>query len=825
MNHSAVHSCDSPRRCAVRVWVVLTILALTSVLPPTLAARSGDSFDLSQAVVVVSPQVSAREEKAVELLVEEVAKRTLIRLPVRRGWPSERLPVIAVGRDAHLGSFAGPHAGAIAREPRPAGAEGFRIRTAEPPDGAAFVVITGVDERGVLFGVGRLLRELSLSRGRVVCPRGFEITTAPETPLRGHQLGFRPKTNSYDGWSLEIWDQYIRDLIVFGTNAVELIPPRSDDAAGSPHFPLPQIDTMVGVSRMLDAYDLDVWVWYPALDLDYSDPATVEFALKEWGEVFKVLPRLDAVFVPGGDPGHTEPRYMMGLLEKVAVVLKRYHPSAEMWMSPQGFKGEWMQDFLEILRRQRPKWLSGIVHGPQVRVGLAELRRLVPEEYPIRRYPDITHCLDAQFPVPDWDFAFARTQAREVINPRPRAQANICRKLREPTIGFITYSEGCNDDVNKFVWSGIGWDPETPLIEILRQYSRYFIGERYEDEFAHLLLDLERNWEGSLIANDRVDTTLRKLQALESVASPQDLLNWRLQQVRYRAYYDAYVRQRLIYETELENRAMDVLRRAPELGSELAMARAREILSRAVLQPVAVDYRARVFEMAEALYQSIRMQLSVERYQAIAIRRGANLDEVDKALNNRPWLEAQFKEIAAMEGEKDRLAHLDAIVNWTNPGLGGFYDDLGNLTQQPHLVRGVGSVNDPDFSASSLVGFESDHYEPWRTSWLRHAYILFDVPLELHYENLDPTAAYRLRINYGGDNPNSQVQCWADDHVVHELRHKAPTGEILEFDVAPELTRDGTLRLTWRQAPGAGGSGRGCHVAEVWLVKKRTAKP
>ena len=36
-----------------------------------------------------------------------------------------------------------------------------------------------------------------------------------------------------------MWEQYIRDLAVFGCNAVELIPPRSDDDADSPLFPLP----------------------------------------------------------------------------------------------------------------------------------------------------------------------------------------------------------------------------------------------------------------------------------------------------------------------------------------------------------------------------------------------------------------------------------------------------------------------------------------------------------------------------------------------------------------------------------------------------------
>ena len=34
------------------------------------------------------------------------------------------------------------------------------------------------------------------------------------------------------------------------------------------------------MSRLLDDYGLDVWIWYPAMDQDYSNPTTVEFALK-----------------------------------------------------------------------------------------------------------------------------------------------------------------------------------------------------------------------------------------------------------------------------------------------------------------------------------------------------------------------------------------------------------------------------------------------------------------------------------------------------------------------------------------------------------------
>ena len=31
-------------------------------------------------------------------------------------------------------------------------------------------------------------------------------------------------------------------------------------------------------------------------------------ALKEWAEVFRRLPKIDGIFVPGGDPGSTEPK-------------------------------------------------------------------------------------------------------------------------------------------------------------------------------------------------------------------------------------------------------------------------------------------------------------------------------------------------------------------------------------------------------------------------------------------------------------------------------------------------------------------------------------
>ena len=79
---------------------------------------------------------------------------------------------------------------------------------------------------------------------------------------------------------------------------------------------------MVEMSRIIAEYGLEVWRWYPAMDQDYGNPRTVESALKEWGDVFRRLPRVDAVLVPGGDPGHSRPRVPMDFLAKVFLIRK-----------------------------------------------------------------------------------------------------------------------------------------------------------------------------------------------------------------------------------------------------------------------------------------------------------------------------------------------------------------------------------------------------------------------------------------------------------------------------------------------------------------------
>jgi hypothetical protein len=802
----------SPLVPAVAAILATSLVALEGVAGA--ADLAGEPLiDLTKAVILTPGDLSAREKKAVALLIEEVERWTQIRWRVSAEWPAATAtPVIAVGTESGLQRDYPRTVPWLKKVPAKSGAEGFRIQVPEP----STVLVVGNDERGVLFGIGRLLRELRMARGKVLLPAGFQVATAPQTGLRGHQLGYRQKTNSYDAWDLPQWEQYYRDLAVFGTNAIELIPPRSDDEPDSPHFPREPLEMMVGMSRLADEYGLDAWLWYPAMDEDYSKPATVEFALKEWEEVFKKLPRIDTLFVPGGDPGHTHPKPLMAMLEKQAASLRKYHPRAKIWVAPQGFNPEWLEEFIQILKTE-PSWFDGVVFGPQIFVGLAELRKRVPARYPIRGYPDITHSVSCQHPVPDWDPAFGVTQAREVINPRPLGQAAIYRSYQNSTIGFITYSEGCNDDVNKFVWSGLGWDATTPVVEILREYSRYFIGDRHTEGFAQGLVALEQNWQGPLATNGSVETTLLQFQRMEQSASPADLLNWRFQQALYRAYYDAYLRDRLIAETAQEAAAMDCLRRARRIGTLPALEQAHSALSQATRMPVAEDRRTRVNELAEALYQSIHMQLGSERYKGER-GRGTSQDTLDVPLNGRLWLEGQFEAVRKLVDEKGRLTAIDAIVNRTDPGPGGFYDDLGDVARQPHLVRGAGFEQDPDFRRTSFTGFDNRPGLP--VAWTSFAQSMYDAPLEMKYTGLDSRGKYRVRVVYADDSYHLRIRLEAEGTEIHPLLKKPDPPEPLEFDIPAAATADAELTLRWFREPGRGGNGRGCQVREVWLVRQ-----
>ncbi len=785
----------------------ISILLVVAVLGAQ-AANARD-IDLTKAVILVAAKPHSQTEvAAATMLQQEVQKRTGLKWKISTEHPVRR-PVIALAEasDSELAGLKVPRRGGQdLPESRP---EGYRICVRQEGDGAPVIWIIGADGRGVLFGAGRLLRLLDWGSRRVSLAAATDMSTSPAYPIRGHQLGYRARANSYDAWNAATYEQYIRDLILFGCNAIENIP--FEDDQPSPHMTVPRDEMNRLLSQVCDRYDLDYWVWTPVV-FDLHDQAQRAAELQRHESLYAVCPRLDAVFVPGGDPGANPPELLLPFLQDIGARLMSRHPKARVWLSLQWFNDEQVNQVYRYIDEHKPSWLGGLVAGPSS-PPIPETRARLPKGYKLRHYPDITHTVRCQYPVPWWDPAFSLTLGRECPNPRPTYYAYLHNWLAPYTDGFITYSDGIHDDVNKVIWSARGWDPQVDVREVLRDYAKVFFRPDVAEPVADGILALEKNWEGPLAENGAVEGTLSYWQALERKA-PELRSNWRWQLCLLRSVYDAHVRRRLLYETELEKEANASLSRAREIGSESAMNDARRILDRAASEPPAPELRRRIVELCEGLFRSIGLQTSVKKYQASGAERGAILDYVDYPLNNRWWLEDEFAKVRAMDSEEQKQRRLEEIRTWESPGAGSFYDDVGNVAKSPHVVRGEGWNTDPLLIRDPTPGFWwwDEGFSRKRLSWQ----VSMDWPIAVRYEQIDPNADYMVRITGYGD-----ALTRINQQRVEAITYGRGIGEIKEFPVPRKAVQSGQITVTWDRPDEAHLNWRQqSRITEIWLLKK-----
>jgi hypothetical protein len=654
--------------------------------------------------------------------------------------------------------------------------EGFAVRRLN----GGLLVITANETRGLVYGAGWYLRTGA---------RPVSLDSAPARPERLTQIGYRAKNNSYDAWTAAMFERRIEDFALWGASGVQVIAPVSDDAPSSTQIPEQPQETLAPIRRAAHRLGLDFVLYYPELG-DYSKPGEAAAETARFTSLVSALPRIDALYVPGGDPGHTAPAQLFPLVAAQAKVLRARNPRAKVWLSTQGFDAARLESFYAELGKE-PEWLTGLFIGPQTRDSVAVHRARVPDRYPLLLYPDIAHTMHAQFPVPQWHPAFALTEGREPINPRPVQSAVIFRRLSPQTRGFVTYSEGVNDDFNQMLWFRMGWDPAVDPRAVAAEYARMFIGD---PKAADAIFALERNWAGDPAKNTGIDATLRQVDALR----PATFADWRIDSLRYRAVYDAIVRHRLIAARKREAAALAALRRGdPEAAkAALAMPDGGQVPA----------LRSRLFKLADRLFASVRLQLSVPRYGASNVERGANLDRVDVDLNDRAWILRHLTDGKAIDHERR--------------AEGALYDDLGDLDPEPHLVRGARFAADPQMHATAIDGIaDRTPNDGWRMSEISYAESLYDAPLRLHYAGLDPRCGYRLVATYAGEDYSLPMRLVADGSIeIHGPLNHTSNPMRVEYPIPAAATADGTLDLAWTRPPGMGGSGRGNQVAETWLI-------
>ena len=771
------------------------LLVLFTAMISSCSQPVDNQLDLSKATILVSKNIKEPMRKtAPTVLTEEIGKRTGLSLKSDDKWVHHTIIALAIKGDKEL--YGTPVPISTGENATKIKKEGYRIfhKTGNDKD---ILWIIGNDARGVLYGIGKLLRTAKMTDQKITIDSHIDFSSSPEYALRGHQFGYRNTANSWDAWTVAQFDQHFREQMIFGANSFENIP--FQDPKSSVHFKVnPQV-MEVEMSKICDKYDADYWVWTPA-PRDLTVKGAHQKGLKEQEVFFAKCPRLDGVFVPGGDPGDNHPSVLIPYLKDLSVILHKYHPDAGIWVSLQGFDKEKVDYFFNYLEKESPDWLKGIVHGPSSPPIDMERKRL-PKKYMHRSYPDITHSVRCQYPVERWDQAFALTLGREACNPMPLFYAKIHNKNAIYTDGFLSYSDGSHDDVNKVLWSQLGWNSKRDPRDIIVEYCRFFFGSKVAEEATDGIFALEQNWVGPVMDNKGIGKTLTLWEKMEK-EHPELSGNWRWQQLVMRAYYDAYIQNRLIYEEGLEEKAYKILAQADKIGADKAMKESLNYLQKADREFVSQDLKERVFQLAEDFFQSVGAQTSVPKYHARSAERGAVLDFIDYPLNNRWWIEDEFKKIREYKTEKEKLARIEFIRTYKNPGEGTFYDNISSADAK-HVTSETDDAIDYLWENNGL-------------SRKRLSTQLFQFTPELFYDDLDPNTDYLIRVSGYGE-----ALLRANGKRLKPTKYDKGYEQFKEFPLPKELIKEGKLKisfdkpdeehLNWRKQS---------RVTDVWILKQ-----
>ncbi len=772
-------------------WFIILIIGMIS----SCSNEVENQLDLSDATILISPSINSPvRETAGEILMEEIQKRTSLQLKTSDNWDNQTIIALVLSEDKNLFGENIPHR--MGDDLPELKKEGYRIFH-ENKNGKDILWISGGDARGVLYGIGKLLRIAEMQEHQIIIADKMEISTSPEYAIRGHQFGYRNTANSWDSWTVDQFDRHFREQVIFGANSFENIPFQEPNS--SPHFKVNPQEMEVHLSNICAKYDADYWVWTPAPH-DLTIKNAHQEGLAEQEAFFAACPRLDGLFVPGGDPGENHPSDLMPYLKDLSTILHKYHPNAGIWVSLQGFNRKKVEYFFKYLEDNDPDWLRGLIYGPSSPPIDVE-RKYLPKKYMHRSYPDITHTVRCQYPVERWDQAFALTLGREACNPQPLYYAKIHNRDAIYTDGFLAYSDGSHDDVNKVVWSQMGWDTKSDVRNILVEYCRFFFGSKVAEESADGILALEQNWVGPALGNKVIGETLTAWKKMEA-ENPQLAKNWRWQQLVMRAYYDAYIQDRLAYEKNLEIEAYKILAKANTMGADKAMDEALNHIQKADREKVSQDLKQKVFQYAEDLFQSVGAQTSVPKYKASGAERGAVLDFIDYPLNNRWWLEDEFKKISEYKSEEEKLAKLEFIRNYEFPGEGSFYDNISSADAK-HVTSETDDAIDYLWENNGL-------------SRKRLSTQLFQFTPELAYDELDPNTDYLIRVSGYGE-----ALLRANGERLKPTKYEKGFEQFKEFPLPKELIKEGKLKLTfdkpdeehlnWRQQS---------RVTDVWILKQ-----
>jgi hypothetical protein len=765
---------------------------LTAIIAILLLAIPADALDLvdvtDSAILVTHDDSSGSAAFVGNVLAEEIARRSGVRWSIVN--EQVRSPIvelsIADSMDTDLGD------------------EGYRIAVDALETfvgGMATVRIGAMSKRGLLYGVGRLLREIDWADGVVLVSRSLMEECQPDQMYRGHLLGYGAESSMYSAWSAQRYEQYVRELILLGANIIGNTPIVFKDAEAYDSPGNPNGKSGSTLSAICADYGIDYWIVLPASNLCGENASDLIATI---GSIAARSARLDGILLTVAD--HNNDHGFKCLLPTGEAVRRLFDgaPSVpEIWLGVWDMTSSELDSLLAMLKTEDPAWLTGVAGSPTMR----SIRTHIPRRF------DVTVCADlggesgGEFSTRWRDPVLTQTLLAVAPNPRPEDAADLYAFVRRGSAGILLRSQGVNDDVNRAVWTALSWNPETSLRDIIEDYASCHLEPDISNAVVDAILSLERNWRGPLTTNGGIEATLRLWRELDT-DHPELQGSWRWQSLLLRAYSDAYTRDRLIYEEKLEARSYAALTNVLEIGADASVARAERELLRAIEEPVRPELSQRIHELTYELIRSIG-------YRAVSsdVAPETVLDPLHVPLNNRLWLIPKLESLRSLISDSAAQAEIQQIIHWEVPLRGSYYDDIGNISNSPDVLRSTGSLFDRwngDDPGYGVLCAPDDALRDGRRSWQSFGY----TPVRLRYDALDPDVRYVVRASGRGE-----LVLHVDGQFVETTGYERAPPDMWEWALPAGIAVNGTISVELKCALAEVETGEEPpRVYEVWLI-------
>jgi len=410
---------------------------------------------------------------------------------------------VAVSRNGH-----GPAGLVLDVQPGP-GTEGYRIESG--PGGA--MRITGNDERGLLYGIGRFLRGSTFGENGFV-PSTWRGSAAPEKQVRGMYFATHFH-NFYHDAPVEEVERYVEELALWGHNALAvwfdmhhytgIDDPEARAMIERLHRILKAAND-VGMGAALVLLGNEAYCDSPRelravpnrgshyhVELCPNIPGAMDLLLQWRQEVFDAFSDLDIRHViiwpydqggclcercaPWGANGFlTVAREVAGLARrtwpKTAPVLSTW------WFdSRNGAPGEYEGVWKAFARK--PDWIDALMVDAPGGFPRYPIEHGAPDGMAMLNFPEIS-----MHRMKPWGGFGA--------NPLPNVYGERWHDSQHLLDGGFPYSEGIFEDINKAVLAQLYWQPDRPVMEIVAEYAAYEYGPGVAESVTDVVARLER---------------------------------------------------------------------------------------------------------------------------------------------------------------------------------------------------------------------------------------------------------------------------------------------------------------------------------------------